>query len=313
MDDRKAYMLNGLLERYFDLSRVIRFRRVQRGLQTESYEVLTPGNYDLLLHLFPSAFDSDALNNAIAMMDEVSTAGFPTPRALAIQSSQNSFIAPGPQGTHLVLNTAPRGQPLAIREWTNMDISHLGLRLAWMHRLMAESKTPAVAASPAGLLRRAIREPSPRSDSLRRALKADHLEKLVQTLEQTVPVVHGFRHGGVAPEAILLDSGRQVSAVLDWGLFSAGLPQEDVVDVFVQWCIEPDGQVRMPEAQSFFQAYLSLTATSEELWRQAVLVWCAHRATTALAGTGTLPRGFATFLEKPEFLLAAISVCLSRI
>ncbi|HMD53183.1 MAG TPA: phosphotransferase [Phycisphaerae bacterium] len=312
MDDRKAYMLNGLLERHFDLGRVVRFRQVQRGLQAECFELLTPGSHELLLYLFPAAFNAGALNAAITLMDKVSVAGFPVPRPLATLSPQNTFVASGPQGTHLVLTMTPQGQPLALREWGIHDLSHLGLRLAWMHRLLADHGLVA-AVSPAEMLRHAIREPSPRGERCRQALKMDHLEKFVELLEQTVPVVRGWRHGGLSPESILLDSDRQISAILDWGLTSVGLPQEDMVDVFVLWCIENDGQVKMPEAHSLFQAYLSLNPVDEALWPKAVLAWCAHRTTAALTGTGVLPRGFATILEKPEFLTTAISACLSRI
>jgi Ser/Thr protein kinase RdoA (MazF antagonist) len=313
MDDHKAYMLNGLLERHFDLGRIVRFRQVHRGRQAECFELLTAGNHELLLELFPSTFDKNSLDAAVALMDQVSLAGFPAPRANISRASQNNFVVTGPQGTHMVLSSAPQGQPISKLAWTHQDLCQLGLRLAWMHRLMAETSPPAAPMPLGDHLRRAVLEPAPRGKRYLHALNAGHLEKLAQMLEQNVPSPSRWRHGGLSPESLLLDSERQISAILDWGQASAGLPEEDLVDVFVLWCVDDDGQVRTPQAQSLFQSYLSLNSGDTSIWHQAVLNWCAHHVLAALSGRSALPRGFATILENPQFLSAAISLCLSKI
>jgi Ser/Thr protein kinase RdoA (MazF antagonist) len=315
MDDRTAYLLNALVERHYDIGRVLRFRKITRGRQAECFELLTAGQQEFLLLLFPAAFDPTLLQSTGALTARLGAAGFPVPKTIHASSPETGWVAAGPQGSHLMLTTQPQGQSLAVAQWSSQALSHLGLRLAWLHRLLNHER-PTMTVGSAQLAQRLeslVRQPVPGCDALKQVLDASQVEKLIQQLTDISVECTYCRHGSLTPEAVLLDADRQIVSVLDWGNCQVGFPQEDVVDIFLNWCVDTDGQVRSPEAQAFLQAYFSLHSTAGPAWHEAVLVWTGHRLIAALSGCGQLPRGFATILENPHFLSAAITICQSKL
>jgi Ser/Thr protein kinase RdoA (MazF antagonist) len=315
MDDRTAYLLNGLVERHYDVGRVLRFRKISRGRQAECFEILTAGQQEFLLLLFPAAFDNATLQSAAALTVQLGAAGFPVPRAVHTSGPETLWVASGPQGAHLMLSTQPQGQALALESWSNQDLSHLGLRLAWLHRLLMQQR-PVVTMTSTELserLQRLVNQPAPGHDAVKRALPARQVEKLIAQVADIALECTLWWHGALTPEAVLMDADHQIVSVLDWGYCQVGFPHEDVVDVFLNWCVDSDGQIRSPEAQSFLQAYFSLHSTNAPPWHETVLIWTAHRLIAALSGCARLPRGFATILENPHFLSAAITICQSKL
>ncbi|MGC8623791.1 MAG: phosphotransferase [Phycisphaerae bacterium] len=315
MDDRTAYLLNGLVERHYDIGRVLRFRKITRGQQAECFEILTVGQREFLLLLFPATFDTAVLQSSGALTARLGEAGFPVAKALHASSPETQWVAAGPQGSHLMISTQPAGQALAVTGWSLQDLSHLGLRLAWLHRLLSQER-PAKAVTARELAQRLqclLAHPAPGYDVVKRALKAEQIEKLIQQLTDISVECTTYRHGALTPDAVLTDADHQIVSVLDWGYCQAGFAHEDVVDVFLNWCVDNDGQIRSPEAQAFLQAYFSLHSISDPGWHQTVLVWTGHRLIAALSGCARLPRGFATILENPHFLSAAITICQSKL
>ena len=69
MDDQQTYLLNGLLTRNFDLGRISRFRKVTRGRQAETFEVLTSEHHEYVVHLYPPEFTAKQLNFAAQTMN----------------------------------------------------------------------------------------------------------------------------------------------------------------------------------------------------------------------------------------------------
>ncbi len=315
MDDRTVYLLNGLVERHYDVGRVLRFRKIIRGRQADCFEILTAGQQEFLLLLFPPAFDSAMLQSAGALTAQLGAAGFPVPRTVHASSPETGWVASGPQGSHLMLSTQPQGQALAVGGWSSQDLSHLGLRLAWLHRLLIQQRPSMVVSSTeiSQRLQALVNEPAPGYDAVKRALQARQVEKLIEQVADIALECTLWRHGSLTPEAVLMDADHQIVSVLDWGYCQVGFPHEDVVDVFLNWCVDVDGQIRSPEAQSFLQAYFSLHSTTAPPWHETVLIWTAHRLIAALSGSAQLPRGFATILENPHFLSAAITICQSKL
>ena len=315
MDDRTAYLLNSLVERHYDIGRVLRFRKITRGRQAECFEILTAGQQEFLLSLFPAAFDAALLRSAGALTARLGAVGFPVPKAIHASSPETGWLASGPQGTHLMLSTQPHGQCLNAEAWSSQNLSHLGLRLAWLHRLFSQER-PSNAVTSAELAKRLqslLNHPLAGGQSVKKALNATLIEKIIHQLEElSVDCTHCW-HGALTPEAVLLDADHQIMSIVDWGNCQVGYPHEDVVDVFLNWCVDTDGQIRSPEAQCFLQAYFSLHSTNGPPWQQIVVLWTGHRLIAALSGCAGLPRGFATILENPHFLSAAITICQSKL
>jgi len=315
MDDRTAYLLNGLVERHYDIGRVLRFRKIKRGRQAECFELLTAGQQEFLLLLFPAAFDAALLRSAGALTARLGAAGFPVPKAIHASSPETGWLAAGPQGSHLMLSTQPHGQAMEAGAWSSQNLSHLGLRLAWLHRLLGQER-PAMSVTSNQLAQRLqtlLEHPSAGGEGVKKALNLAQIEKIIQQLADiSVECTHCW-HGALTPEAVLLDADHQIMSIVDWGYCQVGFPHEDVVDVFLNWCVDRDGQIRSPEAQCFLQAYFSLHSTNGPPWHQTVVVWTGHRLIAALSGCAGLPRGFATILENPHFLSAAITICQSKL
>ena len=144
-------------------------------------------------------------------------------------------------------------------------------------------------------------------------LSSEAIDRLLSEVEKLAPVCTGYVHGGISPDGVLLDGDRHISSVVDWGLFSTGLPAQDVIDVFVHWCVQKEGEVRADAAQSLLQAYLSLEKLRGDQWHPAAVAWCAHRLGAALMGRSHLPRGFASILENPHSLSATLTICQSKL
>ncbi len=315
MDDRTAYLLNGLVERHYDIGRVLRFRKIKRGRQAECFELLTAGQQEFLLLLFPAAFDADQLQHTGDLTARLGAAGFPVPRTIHASSALTGWLAAGPQGSHMMLSTQPQGQPLEAGAWSTQNLSHLGLRLAWLHKLLSQQPpaAPVTSKELARKLQSLLQNPAPGWEGVKSALKADQIQQLIgQLADISVECTHCW-HGALTPDAILLDADHQIMSILDWGYCQVGLAYEDVVDVFLNWCVDSDGQIRSPEAQIFLQAYFSLQNTNGPSWHSAVVLWTGHRLIAALSGRAGLPRGFATILENPHFLSAAITICQSKL
>ncbi len=315
MDDRTAYLLNGLVERHYDIGRVLRFRKITRGRQAECFEILTVGQREFLLLLFPATFNTAVLQSSGALTARLGEVGFPVAKAIHASSPEAQWVVAGPQGSHLMISTQPPGQVLAGTDWSLQDFSHLGLRLAWLHRLFSQER-PAKMVTAHELVQRlqaCLTHPAPGYEVVKRALKAEQIKKLMQQLSDISLECTDYRHGALTPDAVLMDTEHQIVSVLDWGCCQVGLANEDVVDVFLNWCVDNDGQIRSPEAQAFLQAYFSMHDTGDPGWHETVLIWTGHRLIAALSGCAQLPRGFATILENPHFLSAAITICQSKL
>ena len=96
------------------------------------------------------------------------------------------------------------GTVLESEQYTVHDISQVGLRLAWMHRLMGEH-LPLAAPQPslAERLRPLVTEAAP-------------LEGLMEVLK--MPAAQGWVHGHISAEGLLHDSDHQLRTVTDFGL-----------------------------------------------------------------------------------------------
>ncbi len=315
MDDRTAYMLNGLVEQHYDIGRVLRFRMIKRGRQAECLELLTAGQREFLLMLFPTSFDVAALQASGALTARLGASGFSVPKAIHTSRPETGWVADGPQGTHLMLSTQPQGQALPMEHWSNQNLSHLGLRLAWMHRLLNHEQ-PFAVVSTAQLterLKALLAQPAPGCEVVQQALQAVPIEKFMEQLSYLSVDCTQLWHGSLTPDAVLLDADHQIVSIVDWGCCQVGFPHEDVVDVFLNWCVDAEGLIRSPEAQSFLQSYFSLHSIAGPGWHETVLVWTAHRLIASLSGCAPLPRGFLTILENPHFLSAAITICQSKL
>jgi Ser/Thr protein kinase RdoA (MazF antagonist) len=317
MEDRTAYAFNSLLERHYAIGRVIRFRHLQRGRQATCFEVLTAGQREYLLQLFPPEYQLPWLQRAMRVLEAASRQGFPAPRPEASTPTTPSspcLVVDGPQGSHLVLTEIVGGQYLPRERWTPVDLSHLGLRLAWLHRILAEM--PAIPTKPPSLVeqvRHWSRATLPHHRQDFPAPSPAHVDLLLQMLADRHHIdAVGLAHGGISPEAILLDADRQIVNVVDWGLCQAGHSAQDVVDAFVYWCIRPDGMVARDEAQALLEAYGSLASQPVASWQNVVLGWCGRHLIDHYTGCRPLPRGFGTILANPDSLTAAISFCQSK-
>ncbi|HVT80901.1 MAG TPA: hypothetical protein VHM90_09610, partial [Phycisphaerae bacterium] len=140
MDDNQTYLLNGLITRHFGVGRIVRFRQVERGRQAESFELFTAQEKEYLVQLYPPAFAAEHLEFVARAVNALDANRFSVVPFLA--SRARTFVTEGPQGRHMLLALAPAGSPLVPLEYTEHEISQVGLRLAWMHRLLMEQVQP---------------------------------------------------------------------------------------------------------------------------------------------------------------------------
>jgi len=244
------------------------------------------------------------------------------------------YAVPGPQGTHLMVSASPAGQYLLPDEWSLHDLSLLGLRLAWMHRLLVELLPwPARPRPPEPAVEYQVAMHSWRHDTERsRKLAIDEgqvraLDSRLQRIGAALPHrtprpghsggagnggAGGWVHGDIQPAAVLLDTDKQIRSVLDWGLLHPGEPLEDVVDAFVHWCVASDGTVADDRGRALLEAYRSLHPIVGGAWADAVSLWLARRMVDFVATRRILPRGYLTYLADPEHLASALQFCDTR-
>jgi hypothetical protein len=194
VDDQQTYLLNGLIARSFGIGRIVRFRPVRRGRQAECYELFTAEEKEYLVHLFAPAYDEDQLDfvaGAVNTLDQHRFSVMPF-----LPSRNVVFVAEGPQNSRMVLSLAPAGSAMTPRQYTEHDISQVGLRLAWMHRLLQEQL------------------PRPAKDvPLAKRIRASEgpLEPLRGLL--SLPTCKGWVHGDIQPAALLHDADHQLRAI----------------------------------------------------------------------------------------------------
>ena len=333
MNDRTAYALHALLNDHYEMGRVLRFRQIRKGAQAECFELLTAEQNEFLLFLYAPEFSRQALCDAAPVMERLACAGFPVSRPVASRDADAAghivYAIEGPQGSHFFVTTLAPGQMVAPADWSSHDLSNLGLRLGWLHRTMREAfhadttaagenmpPTRRPAQAPALRLTAALESASPRGQQLRQMLSAAAVDRLLTDLEKLEKLPNSaisYVHGAISPEAVSLNHDRHIASLVDWGNFSIGLPAQDVIDAFVHWCVNKDGEVRAEAAQALLQAYLSLEKFRGDQWHSVVIAWCAHRLSAALSGRTHLPRGFGSILENPHSLSATLTICQSKL
>jgi Ser/Thr protein kinase RdoA (MazF antagonist) len=138
MDDQQTYLLNGLLARNFGLGRIVRFRQVPRGRQAQTFEVLTQQQHEYTVYLYPPAYPSERLNFAARTINMLDRSRFSVVPMLPAQQGAEVFTAEGPQGATMLVSLTTTGSAMAPEQYTEHDISQVGLRLGWLHRLLKE-------------------------------------------------------------------------------------------------------------------------------------------------------------------------------
>ena len=88
MDDQQTYLLNGLLSRNFGLGRIVRFRQVARGRQAETFEVLTQGQHEYVVYLYPAGFGQERLNFSARAMNLLDKQRFSLVPMLPVKSGE---------------------------------------------------------------------------------------------------------------------------------------------------------------------------------------------------------------------------------
>ncbi len=290
VDDQQTYLLNGLITRHFGVGRIVRFRPVARGRQAESLELFTAQEKEYLVQLYPAAFGEDQLDFAAGAVNALDSHRF---SVMPFVPSKNVvFVAEGPQGRHMVVSLAPAGSALAAGEYTEHDISQVGLRLAWMHRLLKEQLP-----EPRGRVPLAERVPR----------DGEALEQLRGLLR--LPTMQGWAHGDIQPAALLHDADHQLRAITDWGLLHWGCPLEDLVDAFVALATDAKGMFVLRRGAVLLEAYDSLVPIKRTAWTPVVASWCAQRLVDR--EKRALEEGFMeVVLPAPERLATALASCL---
>jgi Ser/Thr protein kinase RdoA (MazF antagonist) len=306
MDDQQTYLLNGLLGRHFGLGRIVRFRQVQRGRQAEAFELFTAQEKEYLVQLFPPAYAADQLEFNATAVNALDAHRFSVVPFLPGKAGR--FVAEGPQGSHMLVSLAPAGSILPAGLYTDHDISQIGLRLGWMHRLLKEQVADPPADPEAAPLADQVREvcATPSAGGPPR-VPAPLLELLLSLLR--LPASQGWVHGDIQPPALLVDADRQLRTVMDWGLLHQGAPQEDLIDAFLSFCTTADGGLAADRGRTLLESYHTLVPIARIPWTPVVASWCARRLLDAHAGRRPLPIGFSTVLERPEDLATALASC----
>jgi hypothetical protein len=290
VDDRQTYLLNGLIARNFGIGRIVRFRSVQRGRQAESFEVFTAEEKEYLVQLYAAIYDEDQLDFAAGAVNTLDRHCFSVMPFLP--SKDVVFVAEGPQNRRMVLCLAPTGSAMTPRQYTEHDISQVGLRLAWMHRLLLEQLPRPKDFVP---LKRRL----PASDTT-----LDPLRDLL-----ALPTWQGWVHGDIQPQALLHDADHQLRAITDWGLLHWGCPLEDLVDAFIALATDAQGALDRRRGVALLESYDSLVSIKRTPWSPVVASWCAQRLLDQERRSP--PEGFLeSVLPAPERLATAMASCL---
>ena len=307
MDSQQTYLLNGLLVRQFAVGRIVRFRQAHRGRQAETFELFTAEEHEYLVQLYPPHYSAEQLNAAAAAVNTLDGHRFSVVPFIA--SKQGAFAAEGLQQGHLLLSLAPTGSALSSQQYTEHDISQLGLRLGWMHRLMREQLAePAVQATLADRFYDLHFAPSPEGPRVK-PTEDGPLERIHALLN--LPVARGWAHGDIQTAGLLHDGDQQLRAVMDWGLLHFGCPLEDVVDAFWWVALDHNGRLDVTRGRALLEAYDSLVPIRRVAWTPVVAWWCAQRVVDFAAKRRELPDGFyQSILPAPERLATALASCL---
>ena len=290
VDDRQTYLLNGLITRHFGIGRIVRFRSVQRGRQAESFELFTAEEKEYLVQLYATAFGEDQLDFAAGAVNTLDRHCF---SVMPFLPSKNVvYVAEGPQNSRMVLSLAPAGSAMLPTQYSTHDVSQVGLRLAWMHRLLLEQL------------------PRPKNFvPLKKRLPAtnDTLHQLHGLL--AMPTWQGWVHGDIQPQALLHDSDHQLRAITDWGLLHWGCPFEDLVDAFITLATNVQGAFDRQRGAALLEAYDSLVSIKRTPWTPVVASWCAQRLLDQ--DRRSPPEGFVeSVLPAPERLATAMASCV---
>jgi Ser/Thr protein kinase RdoA (MazF antagonist) len=305
MDDQQTYLLNGLLTRNFDLGRISRFRNVARGRQTETFEILTAEHHEYVVYLYPPTYAPEQLEfvaRTINMLDEHRFSVVPM---LQRKDDPAHFSAEGPQGGTMLVGLATAGSAIPADQYTDHDISQVGLRLAWLHRLLKEQLAPGQSTQslPVRLVQ-CVADP----EFLRLVpfITSEMRDRLLWMLQSATP--RGFAHGDIQPAAMLLDSDHQIRMLIDFGLLHEGCPLEDLVDALLSLCMDSAGTVIPARGRALLEAYDSLQPIKATPWTNVVAVWCAQRIVDA--PRRPVPKNLSQVLAAPERLGAALASCL---
>jgi hypothetical protein len=306
MDDQQTYLLNGLLSRQFGLGRIVRFRPVERGRQVQAFELFTAQEREYLAQLYPASFPAEHLDSvarAVNILDENRFSVVPF-----VQSKSSTFASEGPQNSRLMVSLAPAGSALAAADFTEHDISQVGLRLAWLHRLLKEQLN--VPGQPPLGPRFEGRVCRPGARALEDAVIVSSAQLTMLSSLLNVPTMQGWTHGDIQPAALLHDADHQLRAITDWALLHYGNPLEDVVDAFVMVGSSGSGAMQANRGRALLEAYDSLVPIRRIPWTPVVAGWCAQHLLDYLDHRRPLFDGFEAILGAPEQLATAIASCL---
>jgi Ser/Thr protein kinase RdoA (MazF antagonist) len=304
MDDQQTYLLNGLLSRQFGLGRIVRFRKVQRGRQAAAFELFTVQEREYLVQLYPATFAVEQLEFIAGVVNSLDVHRFSVVPFVSTRAGPG-YVGEGPQGTRMLVSLAPAGSILQPHEYTEHDLSQIGLRLAWMHRLLKEEIPGAAPAEPlAKRMLEACRLPDVSGGP---AMDPAQLEPLLSALQmQAAP---GWVHGDIQKTALLLDGDHQIRTMVDWALLHRGSPLEDMVDALLSFGIDSKGMLVLARGKALVEAYHSLVPIEKTPWTPVVASWCAQRIIDARTGRRPTPQGFSRIATQPEELAMAMASC----
>jgi Ser/Thr protein kinase RdoA (MazF antagonist) len=301
MDDQQTYLLNGLIARQFGLGRVVRFRPVTRGRQATAYEIFTAQEREYLVQLYPPPFSSEHLEEIAQKVNRLDKERFSVVPFVSMKDGK--FAGEGPQGSHMMVSLAPAGSALGAGQYSEHDISQIGLRLGWLHRLLKEQfDVPATVP-----LAERVEDAADDAGGMP-PLSEQQWRELAGLL--ALPVERGWAHGDLQAAALLLDHDHQVRTVVDWGLLHVGSPLEDLVDAFLSLCTDGAGRLALERGEALLEAYHSLLPIKGVAWTPVVATWCAQRILDSAAGRRAVPAGFEGVLKSPEGIATAMASCL---
>ena len=309
MDDQQTYLLNGLLARQFDLGRIVRFRQVTRGRQATTFELLTAQQNEYLVYLYPASYSVEQLEFAAGAVNSLDDNRFTVvPWA---KGKAGTFVGEGLQNGRLMVSLGVAGAALAAEQYTEHDVSQVGLRLAWMHRLLREQvAVPAETVPLAMRLERVVTGTgAEQSGATVPAIGRETIGRLVGLMGLPTSVQAGWVHGDLQAAALMHDADHQLRMVMDWGLLHWGNPLEDVVDAFLALCVNGDGTFDKGRGEVLLEAYETLVPLEKVAWTVVVAAWCAQRIIDAVGGRRGVPPNFSGIVGSPEAVATAIASC----
>jgi aminoglycoside phosphotransferase (APT) family kinase protein len=215
----------------------------------------------------------------------------------------------------MLLGLAPAGREMAAEDYTEHDISQVGLRLAWMHRLLAEQlKPPAETPSLADRFYDQFFQRGPEGERPTPASGGKFAE-IHAMLRAAAP--QGWAHGDITPAALLHDGDHQLRTVTDWGHLHWGCPLEDLVGAFLFLSTNREGMLERARGHALMEAYDSLVPLKGTAWTPVVASWCGQRMIAAARphetgepGGEAMEAPLAEVLRQPERIAVAMAACL---